>query len=45
MYKKKKSITVVAVDDNYTKKIFKELLIEQPKAKNIPVFKAGILFF
>lgn len=36
-YSKKNCVNVVAVDDAYTKKIFKELLIEQPKAKNIPV--------
>ncbi len=36
-YSKKKCINVVAVDDNYTKKIFKELLNKQPNAKNTPV--------
>lgn len=34
---KKDVVNVVAVDDNYTKKIFKEICEEQPKSKNIPV--------
>lgn len=34
---KKDCVNVVAIDDNYTKKIFKELEEEQPKSKNIPV--------